>query len=161
MANSKYLSSLKLAVIFFLLAASIDLVISLQSANWVLSLTDLQLDLFTLLVPLLVFAWQLVSEYHATRVIAATDQLSHLIQALPESVRLGTKAEVNVLKSDNEEFRRQLARGVFEHDQHYYRTLTYQREEGSLFKKELHQQTRVAQRIVHQLWMKNGFHRLV
>src|SRR5205814_8089170 len=51
----------------------------------------------------------------------------------PNEVRRATREEVNNLKEDNEEFRRQLARGVVEHEHHYYRTLTYKRDEGTLY----------------------------
>ena len=116
-----------------MLALATDFLVTLQRANWNIGDLEFQPEVFTLLLPLLVFAWQTVSDHQTAAVMAAADRLSQELSQLPTSIRAEMSAEVDSLRVDNEEFRRQLARGVVEHERHYYRTLTYQRDEGSLF----------------------------
>jgi hypothetical protein len=132
-SGKPFLSSLKTASIFFGVALILNLFIEFQNAGWNYAAVRLRFEPYTLLVPLLVFAWQMISEFQAERVRHETQELAARLMNIPDEVRQGTREEVNKLKDDNEEFRRQLARGVVEHDQHYYRTLTYKRDEGTLF----------------------------
>jgi hypothetical protein len=132
-ARKTFVSSLKTASIFFGVALILNLFVELQNAGWDYTAVKLRVEPYTLLVPLMVFAWQMISEFQAERLRHETQELTGRLMTIPDEVRQGTRQEVNRLKEDNEEFRRQLARGVVEHDQHYYRTLTYKREEGTLF----------------------------
>lgn len=134
-AQNKYVSSLKTAAIFFAVALIFNLFVEFENAGWHYSAVQLRIGRFqfTFLLPLLVFAWQMISEYQAERLKSETQALAERLMKIPDEVQQGTRSEVNRLKDDNDEFRRQLARGVVEHDRHFYRTLTYRREEGTLF----------------------------
>lgn len=131
--HNKYLSSLKIAGVFFGLALIFNVFVEYQNAGWDFHAMKVRLNPLTFLLPALVFAWQMISEFQSERLTNETKELAVQLMTIPNEVRQATREEVNQLKGDNEEFRRQLARGVVEHEHHYYRTLTYKRDEGTLF----------------------------
>ncbi|MBI2966411.1 MAG: hypothetical protein HYY40_01180 [Bacteroidetes bacterium] len=127
-----------LTVVAFLL----NIFPELYKSNW--NFNVIHIDEFTLMVPVLLFGWQIITAVNSKRVLMNSYENSERVlgnsklvleslQKIPDDIQKRTRDEVNHLKSDNEEFRRQLAKGVVEHDLHYYRTLTYKKDEGSLF----------------------------
>ena len=133
---------IKVPTIFTIIAFLFKFLSDLIQTNW--NFAAIHIDEFTFMVPVILFAWQAITAINSKSVQESiqpipvdiresTKSILELLQKIPTDIQERTKSEVNQLKNDNEEFRRQLAKGVVEHEQHYYRTLTYKKDEGSLF----------------------------
>ncbi len=125
--------ALIVAVVFFLLAIGLQFVSDLYQSNWDFTSQALAVKEYTFMIPLLVFAFEFILSLATNKINDTVQEVSDIVQNVPDEVQKRTRKEIDRLKDDNEKFRKQLAKGVVEHNQHYYRTLTYKNEEGSLF----------------------------
>lgn len=113
-----------LSVSFAIVGFFLSLLPSLAKNDWIL--TGLEIQEYSFISPVIILAIAVATGI----IIVLINNIVLNVERLPEAIEDVTVEAVNTLKSDIDDFKRELSSGIVNHEEYTYRALIYHKDQG-------------------------------